>query len=90
MTAQEEDPKAVEEGDAIQAAALPPPVSGDQENMSPAILQERVLKEASHLLMDLTMVVTIERNVAGKADLVRHTLTLEALASLRKSGKGPC
>lgn len=89
MTAQEEDPNAVEEGAAIQAAALPPPVSGDQENMSPAILQERVLKEASHLLMDLTMVVTIERNVAGKVDLVRHTLTLEALASLRKSGKGP-
>lgn len=53
------------------------------------ILQERVLEEASHLLMDLTMVVTIERNVAGKVDLVRHTLTLEALASLRKSGKGP-
>lgn len=36
MTAQEEDPNAVEEGAAIQAAALPPPVSGDQENMSPA------------------------------------------------------
>lgn len=36
MSAQEEDPKAVEDGAAIQAAALPPPVSGDQENMSPA------------------------------------------------------
>lgn len=36
MSAQEEEPKAVEDGAAIQAAALPPPVSGDQENMSPA------------------------------------------------------
>lgn len=36
MSAQEEDPKAAEDGTAIEAAALPPLVSGDQENMSPA------------------------------------------------------
>lgn len=36
MSAQEEDPKAAEDGTAIEAAALPPLVSGDQEIMPPA------------------------------------------------------